>query len=861
MLFLLQKISLRHFRLHLLRTSLTVLGIALGITVFVGINRVNRSTLASFREMINNVAGRAQIEVSRGRSGFEEAVLDQIKGTYGVAKATPLVRASAYLEQAAHDTVILLGVDVLADKDFRTFTAEDDTADTEEVDPLAFLNTPDSVLITDVLAKRYSIHKGDAIRVVTGAGLRELKVQAVLAEKGAAKVFGGNLLIMDVFNAQTLLDREGRFDQVDIIVKPGVPLETVMEALKKKLGEGFTIGHPGSRSGQVENMLASFQQILDIMSLLALFVGMFLIYNTFSMAVAQRRREIGIQRALGVSAKQIRNLFLLEAVVLGLVGSLLGTGAGYVLARELTQVVAQTISTAYFKLDIREITVPVAFLLQVLALGIGSSMLASYFPARQAARVSPLEAMSPMAMESVAKRNYVKYFVAGVVMLVIELSLFRLLAESSDLAVNLRLALNGGASMLGFLALTLLSPILIIAFAEFVSPILRRLAGVEGRLGADNLTRAPGRTSVTVSALMIGIALSVAVKGTMLSFKASVEEWLHQSVTADLVIRSSSALPGPDAVDMPETLGDEIRKVAGVEAVNRFRMVQQEYQGTNVVLYSVEMPVYRQYSPGIWVEGKADRVYDAVTAKNAVYVSENFMNRFGVHSGDEIELTTPSGPQRFRIEGVRVDYMSDQGVIGMDRVIFKKYWKDNGVDSYDVFLAPGAQVGAVRDAIATGPGKPYRLVLQTNAEYRKEVENAIDQSFKITYAMELIAIIIAVIGIINTLMVSVLDRTREIGMLRAIGFTREQVRKLVVSEAGVMGVVAGVFGAFAGVGFSLIITRVILRSVIGWTTPFVFPTTSMATGMILAVVVSMASGFYPAWKAASANIIRALEYE
>jgi putative ABC transport system permease protein len=680
-------------------------------------------------------------------------------------------------------------------------------------------------------------------------------VRAILAEKGAAKVFGGNLLIMDVFSAQAVLSREGRFDQIDIILKDGADREAVVAELRKTLGAGYTVDSPGSRSSQVENMLKSFQQILTIMSLLALFVGMFLIFNTFSMAVAQRRREIGIMRALGVSAAQVRNIFLAEAFVMGAMGAAIGSVTGYLLAKQLTSIVAQTISTAYFKLNIEQIAMGPADMLIVLALGTVTSMLSSYWPARQAATISPLEAMSPIRMEGNAKRGYLKYFYIGLGLFAVQFGALSLSGGTTNPLVG------GGASLLGFLALTMLSPILIILVGEVLSPVLKSLFSVEGKLGSDNLTRSPGRTSVTVSALMIGIALAVAVKGTMLSFQGSVLEWLHQSVTADLVIRSSSALPGPDAVDMPETLGDDIKQLEGIADVNRFRMVQQEFKGTNVVLYSVQMPEYRKYSPGIWIEGEANVVYDKVTGHDAVYVSENFMNRFGMHMGDTLELSTPSGPQKFRIEGVRVDYMSDQGVIGMDRGTFKKYWKDNGVDSYDVFLSAGAEAAAVRDRISSQVGGKYRLVLQTNAEYRKEVATAIEQSFRITYAMEAIAIIIAIIGIINTLMVSVLDRTREIGMLRAIGFTKEQVRKVVVSEAGVMGVIAGLFGALAGVGFTLIITQIILREVIGWTTPFVFPTVSVITGFFLAVFVSMAAGFYPAWKAASTNIIRALEYE
>ncbi len=855
MLFFLRSISLEHFRLHLLRTSLTVLGIALGITVFVGINLVNKSTLASFYQMINNVAGRAQVEVSRGRSGFEEVVLDDVLDTEGVGKAAPIVRSSAYLENAPEDTLILLGVDTLADKEFRTFTASGESAQ-EDLDVLQFLNSPDSVLITEPLAERHGFKVDDSLEIITGAGLKTLTIRAILAEEGAAKVFGGNLLIMDVFSAQDVLERTGRFDQIDIILAEGADREAVIHDLRAKLGDGFTVDSPGSRSGQVENMLKSFQQILTIMSLLSLFVGMFLIYNTFSMAVAQRRREIGILRALGVSARQVATMFIVEAGFLGLLGSVIGTLAGYALARKLTEIVAETISTAYFNLSIDQIAMAPQDLGVVIALGMVTSILSAVAPARHAARVSPLEAMSPQAMETAARAKYWKVFGVGVALFVVQFVLLFLTDGASNPLIG------GGASMLGFLALTLLSPILIVLVGEFFSPILKKIFSVEGKLGADNLTRSPGRTSVTVSALMIGIALAVSVKGTMLSFQSSVLEWLHQSVTADMVIRSSAALPGPDAVDMPESLGDEIvAKVDGVADVNRFRMVNQSYGNTQVVLYSVQMPEYRKYSPGIWIEGEADAVYDAVTAKDAVYVSENFMNRFNVHAGDEIELATPTGPKKFMVAGVRVDYMSDQGVIGMDRATFKTHWQDNGVDSYDVFLKSGYEVAPVRESISQLFGKDYRLVLQTNAEYRVEVQSAIEQSFRITFVMEAIAIIIAVIGIINTLMVSILDRTREIGMLRAIGFTGEQVRKLVVSEAGMMGVIAGGFGVVAGIGFTMVITQIVLREVVGWTTPFVFPGQSAALGFGLAVLVSIFAGFYPAKKASETNIIQALEYE
>jgi putative ABC transport system permease protein len=855
MFFFLRTISNRHFTGHLLRTALTVLGIALGITVFVGINLVNKSTLASFYEMINNVAGRAQIEISRGRSGFEESVFDRVLEIEGVGLATPLLRSSAYLEDAPQDTIILLGVDTLADKEFRTFTAEDDDA-ASDMDALQFLNAPDSVLITDVLARRYGLKIDQTVRVITGAGMRELTIRAILEEKGAAKVFGGNLMIMDVFSAQAILDRENRFDQIDIILAAGASREVVIDKLRAELGEGFTIDHPGSRSGQVENMLKSFQQILTIMSLLALFVGMFLIYNTFSMAVAQRRREIGILRALGLSAEQIRNLFIIEATVLGFLGAVVGAVAGFFLARELTTIVAQTISTAYFRLSIDEIALTLVDMAVIVALGVGSSVISAIAPARQAATVSPLEAMRPVSMEATKKQAYFKYFYWGLALFGIQFA--GLWAQRYfDNPV-----IGSASAMLGFLALTLLTPLLIVYAGELFSPLLRKLFSVEGKLGADNLTRSPGRTSVTVSALMIGISLAVAVKGTMLSFESSVLEWLRQSVTADLVIRSSAALPGPDAVDMPEGLGDEIMAgVEGVADVNRFRMINQPYGETQVVLYSVQMPEYRKYSPGIWIQGEADEVYNAVTGQDAVYVSENFMNRFRIKRGDSIDLQTPTGPRTFKVEGVRVDYMSDQGVIGMDRETFKKHWQDSGVDSYDVFIKPGVEASVIRDRVAAQFGAKYHLVLQTNVEYREEVQTAIKQSFRITYVMEIIAILIAIIGIINTLMVSVLDRTRELGMLRAIGFTREQLQKLVMTEAGVMGILAGTFGVLAGVGFAAIITQIILREVIGWTTPFIFPTFSAINGFALAFAVSVLASIYPAWKAAKTNIISALEYE
>jgi putative ABC transport system permease protein len=838
-------------RLHPLRTALTCLGILLGVAMGVGVGLLNASTMASFNDMVHGLAGKSDFTVTvAGRGGMPVSKLDEVLAVAEVRAATPTVRVSGFLSDFPTETVMILGVDALADEEFRTLKVSNKPG----FDPLSFLNSPDSILVSTTLAARHGIKEGDKLFVSTHGERMAFTVRAIVAEEGAAKVYSGNVLVVDVFGAEERLGRGGNIDQIDVIGKPGVPKERLQKALETALGEGTIVEQPG-RNRQAENMVKGLEQTTNMLGVLSLFVGMFLIYNTFGTAVAQRRREIGILRALGTTRGQVIVIFLGEAAVLGLLGSALGVLAGAGLARLLIEDFARTISNFYFQVHTDVVTLSWPLFLRYMGMGTLAAVVSAVIPARRAAAISPLEALSGSALEASRAKNFRWAFAGGLVALGGETLILLASWEQSNISIGVLSAL------VSFIALALLSPMLIVVFTMVLRPFNKFLFGIEARLGGDNLTRATGRTAVTVSALMIGITLAIAMGGSFASLSQSLDEWITTGITADLSIRGSVDLPGVNSVSLPMNFEEELKKVPGVADVGTFRIAPVPIEGGNVIqIYGINTEVFRKYSKSRWTEG--DRAVDGPPIEDGTHVliSENLSTKYNLHKGDTLTIIGPKGKEHFKISGVHVDYSSDLGAAMIHRKAFVRLFNDTNVDAFDLWLKPGVEPAAVRETVrAMFPGK--QMYIQTNVEFRNEIHKAVNQIFALTDVIQLLVIVIAVIGIINTLLVSILDRTRELGVLRAVGFTREQISRLIIWEAGIMGFIAGVLGALSGSGFAMTIVHLINRQLVGWSTAFIFPTDVVIKGFFVAFLSAIAAGWYPARRASSLNIVEAMEYE
>src|SRR5712671_380323 len=343
---LLRLISWPYFRKHVLRTALTTAGIVLGVSVFVGMHTANQSVLFAFSRTVDRIAGKTELQVTAGETGFDEDVLEKVQASPSVRVAVPVVEAVVDTRIAGEGSILVLGVDMTGDRSLRDYDLE--SGDEAVIDdPLVFLAQPDSLILTKEFADKNHFAVNSRITLGTVLGDKAFTIRGIMKSSGLSSAFGGNLAIMDIYAAQKMFGRGRTFDRIDIGVSEGRTVADAQTELRGLLGSGFQIDPPSARGQQFEAMTAAYSMMVNISSLFALFIGMFIIYNAFAIAVTQRRSEIGILRALGATRRQIRVLFLGESAITGLVGSIGGVGFGLLIARGIAASIGTLIADVY----------------------------------------------------------------------------------------------------------------------------------------------------------------------------------------------------------------------------------------------------------------------------------------------------------------------------------------------------------------------------------------------------------------------------------------------------------------------------------------------------------------------------------
>jgi putative ABC transport system permease protein len=838
------------------RTAVTVLGVSLGIAVSVAIRMANESVLASFRQSLDAVAGRTTLQVSAGEAGLDEQMYRTVKETQGVAKASPIIESTVVLEgglgasRGSRDVLLVLGIDTLADQGFRDYKVLE-----ESDDPLALIAEPGAVLLTRRFAEAHGLKVGSAFRVLAGGGPRRLMVRGLLELEGAGRALDGRFALMDIAGAQLAFDKVGRLDRIDVITAPGADARAVAAAIGERLGGAVAVEPPGARNRQVEGMLASFQLNLNVLSLIALFVGLFLIYNATAAAVVRRRREIGILRSLGVTRAQVAALVLSEAGVVGLAGGLVGVALAVAMAHFALEAMTTTISSLYAFVRPPAPVLPRWLAAVGVASGAAVALFSAFVPALEAAAVSPREALGRGSFER-RRHGFGTMLAAGI-------------ACAAAAYAATRPGPVGGQPVFGYvsaflllLGTALVAPAAVAGVVAVARPfLLGRGRWAVAALAVVNLRRGLWRNGGTVAAVAVGLAMLVSVATMIGSFRRTVDLWLEQTVRADLLVSlAGRQAKGTDA-RIPERYAEVLARIPGVAAVDPFRGVRMEKDGHRFILGSGEFAVQGGRSRLLFLEGDSSAILAEAKARNGVVISETFANATGVRRGDRLRLATPVGERDFPVSGVYYDYTTEGGLVVMDRALYRRLWNDPYVSNIGVYLAPGADAAAVRARILNLlRGRPDVIVF-TNRSLREHVLRIFDQTFAITYALQAIALVVAVLGILNTVMASVMERQREIGTLRALGFTRLQIFRMVAGEAGAMGALGNLLGAAAGIALSLVLIYVINKQSFGWTIQFFVPGASLAGYGALALAAAVAAGAAPAWRAASARVAAALRYE
>lgn len=853
---LVRYLSLYRFWQAKIRTALSVGGIVLGVATLVAVAAMNDSILGAFQKSVDEVSGKTELEVSGDEAGFSEDVYLEVQKVPGIKAHTPVLEATGIYtakDGKTKERVFVMGIDTLADQSFRSYEFEDGSVDM--TDPIEFLNATDSIILTVELARKYGIAMEDRITLVTSGGAKEFVVRGLLKPTGPAKTFGGSVALMDVYAAQIAFERERKLDRVDMIAESPEQIDALVERLKQVVPSNLEVRRPYQRSGYVNKLLRSFKNGLFVGSLVALLTGVFLIYNTIAIAVVQRRKEIGVLRSIGVPRRRILALFTVEAAMMGVVGSLLGIPFGTFLAKVLLGGMSRSVSDIYLRVDAQEVVLSPNVAVLGAVLGILTTLVAAIYPALEASRITVLETLRSTSFDVASAARIGRTLWTGVALLAVA-GVFSLLPAIDNFPFWGYLSIL--AVLLGF---SFLTPAFLLACRALLRPPLRAVSGIIGTLAADNLVKALGRSSITVAALMVGLTMMVSVSSFLFSVKQSMKDWIDSSVNANLVITASSRMVGPSATPMSSELGGKLRAYPGVQDVTYFRMFNVKYGDGLAMLATINMEVWLRHNTLIEIEGTVKEGLPGVVAGTGLFVSDNFARLYKVKRHQTIELPTPSGTRSFRVEAVVRDFTSDSGVILADRKVLQELWKESLVDTFGVYLPPGVDEEALRQKIASELGTAHDLHVLTNKEFRQDIDRIVESSFRIADALMVLALIISLLGIINTLLAQVIDRTRVLGVLRAIGSERRQIRSLVVMEAGMLGFAGNLVGAVSGLVISLLLIYVVNAQNTGWVIDFHFPLATVAKAFFTALLVALLAGYYPAWHASRLDIVRALERE
>jgi putative ABC transport system permease protein len=848
---LLKLISWPYFRKHVLRTLLTTAGIVLGVAVFVGMHTANQSVLFAFSRTIDRIAGKTELQVTAGETGFEEEVLEKVQSVPSVRVAVPVIEAVVDTNIVGEGNILILGVDFTGDRRLRDYDLE--SGDEAVVDdPLVFLAQPDSLIVTKEFAEKNHLDVGSRLPLGTAEGLKAFTIRGVMKPSGLTTAFAGNLAIMDVYAAQKMFGRGRTFDRIDLAVQPGTSIAQSQQELRSLLGPGFQVDVPSGRGQQFEAMLAAYSMMVNISSLFALFIGMFIIYNSFAIAVTQRRSEIGILRALGATRRQIRWLFLGESAVTGLVGSLVGLLCGVLIARGIASSIGALISDVYgIAQRADELATSPWLLGGALAIGVATSVIAALIPARSAAQVDPVQALQ--------KGKYQVFSVGESrvrLVLAVTLGLFSV----TCLTIGTSRPLFYLGYVLAILVALLLSPLLSLALARAIRPILKAVRPVEGALAADSLIQAPRRTSASVAALMLSLALAVAFAGMAQASYSSVINWMNVALNPDLFVMPSQNVV-IRTIRFPSEMGRELEMIPGVSRVQLVRDARIVFRGTPVMIVAVDVESIAQTSARKPVAGDASEMYRMAAAGKGLMVSDNLAQLQKLKLGEMLEVPAPEGVIRLPIVGVIEDYSDQQGTIIMDRSLFTHYWNDDSVNIFRLYLQPGADIPEVKRRILSRFEGQRRVFVLTNVELKNYILKVTDQWFGLTSVQIAVAVLVAILGIVNTLTVSITDRRRELGVLRAVGGLHGQIRRTIWIEALAVGSLGLVLGLALGAMNLYYVLQIVHQDIAGMRLDYQFPVSVAATLVPTILAAAFVAAIWPAEAAVRGSLVEALEYE
>ena len=828
-----------------LHTGLMVLGVALGVAVVVAIDLANTSARRGFVRSTEAVTGRATHHVLGGPSGLPQDVFRRIRVEAGLRASTPLVEEYARALDLDGQPLRVLGLDPLSDAPFRERLGGGSLA---EPGFARLFVDPRAVVVGSALATRYGLAIGSPLRLQVQDRIETLEVAGIAhaadAEEAATLE---SVVVLDVGAAQRLFRLGDHVSRVDLIASAGD-----LARIASLLPPGARVVPASEQASTVGQLADAFQLNLTALSLLALVVGMFLIYNTVMFGVVQRRPVIGTLRLLGATGEQVFSLVLLETAAASAVGTLLGLGLGWLLGQGAVRLVTQTINDLYFVLSVTQAPLTPSTVAKAAVLGLGAGVLSAVAPAFEAARVEPIEALRRSSFERRARGLLPWVGAAGAVIAALGALL---------LAVSDRSLVASFAGLFAIvLGLALLAPLATVAAMALATPFAGRLAGTLGRLATRTVTRSVSRTGVAVAALAVAVSVAIGVGLMIGSFRSTVENWLELTLRADIFVAAPSAGGARSFPTLSPDVPARVAAVPGVAWVETFRSVRVASPLGEVNLGVADPRRARDTRLYRSADGDPERAWDAAKG-GAVIVTEPFAfrHRLPAH-GATVTLTTDRGPHTFAVAGVFYDYATERGTVFMTRNVYERYWDDRAITSVGAYLAPGASIEDVTRALRAALAGTA-LGVSPNRSLRAQALRVFDRTFAVTQSLRLLAVVVAFVGVWSALMALQVERTREMATLATLGLGDRQQWALGFLETGLMGTVAGLLALPLGWLLAFVLVHVINVRSFGWTMRLEADPWLFAQAFFLAVGAAVLASIYPLLRLRRRSLAEALRQE
>ena len=843
-------VALRHSTRHPIQSLLLILGVALGVAMIIAIDLANSSAGEAFALSTDSIAGRATHQIVAAPGDVPTGLYRKLRTRLGLRNIAPIVAGTVKLVEAEDLPLQLLGVDPFAEAPFRSYMSGNSTSDqTGGILPVEVLTSlllePNTVLLSEKLGQQLGLQPGDRFTIRVNGRVLTVRLAGLLRPSDDLSRRALNrLALADISTAQELLGKEGILSHIDLLLTA----DSEADAIRSELPDTVQLRRANLRNETLDQLTQAFALNLTALSLLGVVVGMFLIYNTISFSVVQRRPILGMLRCLGVTRREIFGLVLTEALILSAIGTLIGLGLGILLGRGLVGLVTQTINDLFFSVTVQSVSLQPFTLYKGVAAGLGAGLIAASIPALEATTIPPISTLKRSTAESRMQAVIPWVSLAGGILNILGAILLYLPTDS--------LVVSFSALFLIIIGLALLTPLLTRLLLALIAWSTQWYPGIIRLMALRDISRALSRTSVTIAALMVAVSVIIGVSVMIASFRNTVIDWLDTILRADIFISSVDNTGSVDA-----QLISQLAEVTDVTSLELARIT---------TLFSPDLgPVQvNAFSDGVaaggdlfWANGSLVEAAAALQ-KGDIFVSEVFarQHQLPLNRPSEITLNTKLGPHPFQVSGIFYNY-SPRGFILMQLETYRHHWQDDTVTNVAVYIKPEVDSDRLAETLQIQYSGQYQVNIASNRGVKQSAIVVFDRTFTITAALRLLATLVAFIGVLSALMSLQLERSKELGTLRANGMTINQLWQMTLLETGIMGTIAGLIAIPSGLIMAAILIYVINLRSFGWSLRMELAPQLFILAMVVAITAALIAGIYPALRLGKLEIASALREE